>query len=283
MARCHHCFFPMSMIAMLMAMLACGNNVNQGPAPESYGIDHRCADLGQIPNEWIDSVKTLKVHYAHTSHGGQITIGLDNIESADPVYSFTLAEGSLPLDSGALDIFDGQENEAYVTPDLYWQTKSGMDYTRAVLSHNPSIRVSLWAWCTQLDGYSAEEVQAYLDSISVLENEFPNVKFVYMTGNAQAEEAEGYNRHLRNQQIRDYCRAHGKWLFDFADLDCWWFNPDKNEWEYTNYDYEGTWVPVEHPHFHGDEAGHTTNESCDQKARAFWWLLARIMGWAGQP
>jgi len=36
---------------------------------------------------------------------------------------------------------------------------------------------------------------------------------------------------------------------------------------------------VEHPHFHGDEAGHTTYESCEQKGKAVWWMTARIAGW----
>lgn len=281
MSRSITCCMTCGAVLLTAIALSCGEKVNQGPAPDSYGIDHACCDLSQIPAAWLDSAKTLKVHYAHTSHGGQITIGLGNIESADAVYDFALTECSLPNEAGALCIFDGQESEAYVTPDLYWQTAQGMNYTRAVLNNNPTIRVSLWAWCTQLDGYSAEEVQAYLDSMSVLEAEFPGVIFVYLTGNAQAKEAEGYNRHLCNQQIRDYCETHGKWLFDFADLDCWWFNSGSNEWEYNNYDHEGTWVPVEHPHFNGDEAGHTTNESCDQKGRAFWWLMARICGWSG--
>ncbi len=38
---------------------------------------------------------------------------------------------------------------------------------------------------------------------------------------------------------------------------------------------------MEHPHYHGDEAAHTTFESCENKGRAFWWLLARIAGWDG--
>jgi hypothetical protein len=269
------------LLCLIFVTLTC-RKTNEGPAPEGFGIDHTCTDLAQIPDQWLDSAKTLKVHYAHTSHGSQINTGLDRIESADPVYSVAVTEMSLPAETGALCIFDGQETVSYITPDLYWQTAEGMDSTRAVLSDNPSIRVSLWAWCTQLDGYSAEEVQAYLDSISVLETEFPGVKFVYMTGNAQMDGDAGYNRHLRNQQIRDYCKANGKTLFDFADLDCWWFNTSSNAWEYSNYAYHDTiWVPVEHDKFHGDEAGHTTFTSCEQKGRAFWWLMARIAGWSG--
>lgn len=260
--------------------LSC-RKTNQGPPPNSFGIDHACTDLAQIPTQWLDSVKTMKVHYAHTSHGSQINTGLERIESADAAYSVAVTEMALPSETGALCVFDGQESESYVTPDLYWQTAEGMNYTRAVLNHNPSIRVSLWAWCTQLDGYTREDVQAYLDSIAVLEAEFPNITFVYMTGNAQATGDDGFNRHQRNEQIRQYCEDHGKILFDFADLDCWWFNTGTNQWEYSNYDNNGTSVPVEHPRFRGDETGHTTYESCEQKGKAFWWLMAKIAGWSG--
>jgi hypothetical protein len=273
-----------SMILMILTIVAMSckkNNSNQGPAPDGFGIDHTCTDLAQIPTEWLDSAKTLKVHYAHTSHGSQINTGLERIEASDAAYSVAVTEMAMPIEAGALCIFDGQEIEAYVTPDLYWQTGQGMSYTRDVLNHNPAIRVSIWAWCTQLDGYTEGEVQEYLDSISVLEDSFPNVTFVYMTGNAQAEGSEGGNRHARNQQIRQYCEDHGKTLFDFADLDCWWFNSGTNAWEYYNYELDGSWIPAEHPQFAGDEAGHTTFASCEQKGRAFWWLMARIAGWSG--
>jgi hypothetical protein len=268
---------------LTIAALTCKkSNTNQGTEPEAFGIDHACTDLSQIPTQWLDSAKTLKVHYAHTSHGSQINTGLERIESADAIYGFAVTEMSLPAEAGALCIFDGQETEAYVTPDLYWQTAVGMNYTRQVLTNNPSIRVSIWAWCTQLDGYTEGEVQEYLDSISRLETEFPNVTFVYMTGNAQVVGSEGGNRHARNQQIRQYCSDRNKTLFDFADLDCWWFNTGTNAWEYANYELDGGWIPVEHEQFNGDEAGHTTFASCEQKGRAFWWLMARIAGWSGE-
>jgi hypothetical protein len=72
-------------------------------------------------------------------------------------------------------------------------------------------------------------------------------------------------------------------LFDFADLDSWWFNPVSEEWEHSTYDYDGSTVPVEHPQFNGSEAGHTTYESCEQKGRAVWWMMARLAGWELDP
>jgi hypothetical protein len=38
-------------------------------------------------------------------------------------------------------------------------------------------------------------------------------------------------------------------------------------------------IPVEHPDFNGDEAAHTTYSSCEQKGKAFWWLMAMLAGW----
>ena len=268
-------------LVIFFAVISCRKK-EEGPPPDSFGIDHTCTDLVQIPGQWLDSVKAnLKLHYAHTSHGEQLTIGAERIESTDATYNVEIGYSTLPSVPGALCLFDGQENETYITPDLYWQTADGMNYTRAVLNNNPSIKVSMWCWCTQLDSYSDQEVQAYLDSMAILEVEYPNVTFVYMTGNAQATGAEGYNRHLRNEQIRQYCEDNNKILFDFADLDCLWFNDNTNDWEYDTYDYDGVAVPVEHSHFHGDEAAHTTYESCEQKGRALWWLTAMIAGWQG--
>lgn len=252
------------------------------PFPADLIIDHTCTDLSQIPDEWIDSVQAnIRVHYAHTSHGSQLTTGLQRIEDSDAKYSQVRQTNSLPTEEGALCIFDGQETETYITPDLYWQAETGMNMTRAVLDNNPSINVSMWSWCCQLYSYNEQQTQEYLDSVAVLESEYPGVTFVYMTCNCQATGSEGYNCFLRDEQIRTYCENNEKVLFDFADLDAHWYNG--SDWEYSIYDYEGQDVPTEHEQFDGNEAGHTTYESCEQKGRAVWWMLARLAGWEPEP
>lgn len=268
-------------IMLTLIFIACSEEDSNASIIEgTFTVNHNNITLSDIPVEWIDSVIVkIKLHYAHTSHGSQLTTGLNRIEAAEPLYSVAIGNSYLPAETNAFCIFDGQEGETYITPELYWQTSEGMDYTRAVLNNNPDINISMWSWCSQMDYYSEEEVNAYMDSISVLEQEFPDVIFVYMTGNAQGTGAEGYNRYLRNQQVRQYCSENDKILFDFADLDAWYYDPNTHEWDQETYDHNGTSVPSEHPHFHGDEAGHTTYESCEQKGNAVWWLMAVLSGW----
>jgi hypothetical protein len=114
-----------------------------------------------------------------------------------------------------------------------------------------------------------------------LEEVNPSLIFVYMTNNAQTDGSQGYNRWLRNEQIRQYCHENDKVLFDFADLDCW-SNGENNSYEYTVGD-ETYDIPVEHSDFNGNEAGHTTYSSCEQKGHAFWWLMATLAGWNSAP
>ncbi len=242
-------------------------------------IDHTCVNLSEIPPLWINAVQnTIQSHYAHTSHGGQLIYGLEFLEEDNDVFSYEIELSNLPESSSTYCIYDGQRFETYVSPELYWETEEGLDMTRAVLDNNPELDTSMWSWCTQCNWYGEEEVQAYLDAMTLLEQEYPEVVFVYFTGNAQARGAEGYNRFMRNNQIREYCFENNKVLFDFADIECWWYDSVVSEWQRSYYIYDVTEVPVEHQQYHSDEFGHTSVENCLNKGIAWWWMMTVIAG-----
>ena len=268
------------LVASVVAVAAFAGFVGGWDGASPLIIDHNCTDLASIPAAYVDSVKAyMRLHYAHTSHGSQLTHGADTIYFHDPFYAVSIGDSHLPDETGVFCVFRGQEDRTYIEPHQYWETEAGMNDTRDVLRNNPQISVSMFAWCTQMSSASEAYVQAYLDSMTQLESEFPNVTFVYMTGNAQSAGAAA-NRFARNEQIRQHCIDNNKVLFDFADLDCWWFNPGTQEWELNTYtDYYENIYPLQHPQFDGDELAHTTVESCVQKGKALWWMMAALSGW----
>jgi hypothetical protein len=252
---------------LLLLSLFC---INQSSA-QSIIIDHTCTDITKIPDSWINAVKTyLKVQCAHASFGEQIIEGLERL-STDSKYSLDNDNCRLSFSNQHLNIISGQNRygacETYVTPDLYWKGEVAINISTYHLQ-NADQNTSIWFWDEQIDDYSESYIQDYLDSLARLEMEFPNVTFVYTTGNAQSNEP---NRFERNNQIRVYCIRNNKILFDFADLDAW----------YNNEQHIVNGIPMEHPNHNGDEGGHASYVSCDNKAKAFWWLLARITGWDG--
>lgn len=240
-------------------------------------IDHNSiSEFASLSDVAIDKVQAnIRWHYAHTSHGGQLTTGLTRIENSDSKYNISIGNSHLPDESGALNVFNGQEGDTYIAPEEYWKTPAGIQKTKDVLNHNPSINVSAWSWCRQLNSYTTNDVQAYLNQMAAFEEDFPDVTFVYMTGNAQANGSEGANRYKNNNLIRDWVKnSDNRVLFDFADLDAWWFNG--SEWEQATYEYDGQNIPIEHSHFRGDDSNHTTYESCEQKGKAVWVMMDKI-------
>ncbi len=247
-------------------------------------IDHTSINtFPLISGSGLNSIQNnIRWHYAHTSHGGQLTTGLQRIENSDATYSVNRGSSYLPTEPGALNIFDGQEHDTYITPDEYWESPAGIGYTQSVLDNNATINVSAWSWCSQPNYYSSSQIQNYLDTMAAFEAANPEITFIYMTGNAQASGSSGLNRYNNNNMIRQWVEnSEHRLLFDFADLDAWWFNPATGQWEQETYEYNNQTIPIEHTQFNGSQSGHTTYGSCEQKGKAVWVMMDGINTGAG--
>jgi hypothetical protein len=260
------------------------------PPPEPGGtlvVDYRMSDISRIPDEWIARARQVTVHYAHTSHGSQIVTGLEWLAAQDPRYAAAVrscaGDLGLPDDTGALRICDGNPPDDYVTPDLYWSTEDGLNRTRAAAATG-LFNFSAWAWCGEQSENDTATVQQYLDTLDQLEREYPTMRFIYWTGHTDGgSEALARN----NDTVRAYVDTHGKVLFDFASFEM--YDPAGNY--YPDASDACVWCEAwcnDHPDDcrNLDQMGdcaHTHPLQCKLKAQAFWWLMAELAGWDGQP
>lgn len=184
---------------------------------------------------------------------------------------------NLPKESSSLCIRNRADT---YDPDDFFPT------VPAALNTNPEINVVIYAWCGQPSRNNWQVLlDDYIARVQALEQQYPNVTFVYMTGHAQANDCGGCNRHLFNEGLRKFVKENNKVLFDFGDLDVW-YSGEFSTYVCPNWcTCAGQNIPREHPKWGGgnwnNPCGHTTYESCENKGKAFWWLLARIAGWPG--
>lgn len=260
-------------------------------------IDHTCTKFDSIPSAWIDSALTkLDIVYTHTSHGSQLTTGMNGLDDFknDPRLDFA-RDG----EGGRLDLHDYGCGD-YGAWDLGNPNRTEWEKaTRKYLADYPKTNVVVWSWCGQVSSASEEDIKLYLNLMSGLETDFPDIQFVYMTGHV-IEGATG-NNHTRNEQIRAFCRENEKVLYDFADIECYdpdgnYFgdklctdgclydaNGDGNPWnDGANWAVEWQNAHTEGVDWYNCESAHSEPLNANLKAYAAWWLWARLAGWDGK-
>jgi hypothetical protein len=258
-------------------------------------IDHQDTDITALPQAALQNAKNkLHIAYGHTSHGSQVTTGMSGLVGfangggkglSLPTNFFAWNNGGT---GGALDLHDYFVAGDLGNPDrTTWATR-----TRQYLNNpaNADVNVVMWSWCGQADT-TAANIDLYLNLMTQLEADYPHVRFVYMTGHTNGCSTTG-NLFLRNQQIRAYCVANNKILYDFADIESW--DPDGNYYgdrlvnDYCAYDSDGNgthdrnWaLDWQNSHTVGVDwyncsSAHSLPLNANQKAYAAWSMFVQI-------
>jgi hypothetical protein len=286
----------MILTLMLILCCSCGSDDPTSAGTGGYGgdgaviIDHTCCELDAIPERWINTAKeNLVIAYGHTSHGSQLVTGMTGLVT----YAGSNFCWNVNGADGCLEMRDNPFSGAYDlgNPDrTAWAVA-----TRTYLDANAEVNVVIWSWCGQVSSATVENVDTYLSLMDALERDYPDVTFVYMTGHLDGTGHEG-NLHIRNEQIRDYCRNNDKVLYDFADIES--YDPegtyycDRSANDNCDYDSDGNgsqdanWAIVwqdAHPgEWYPCSSAHSQPLNANLKAYAAWWLWSRIAGWDGR-
>ena len=228
--------------------------------------DH--SSVGQfesIPQSMIDSVYShYNIYYVHTSHGSQIMTGIQMVDANYTGYDYP-------------PFYEVGDDLGH-TGDTSW-----VPATRVYLNGHPECNMAMFSWCGGCSDNSETGINIYLAKMEELEADYPDIIFIYMTGHLDGGGVDG-NLYVRNNQIRDYCAANGKILFDFADIES--YDPDGNyypdETDACNWCYD--WCAVYTCPTCGSCA-HSHCFNCFLKGKAWWWMMARISGWqsGGEP
>jgi len=239
------------------------NNNNDTNTTDTSGAilsDHISADnFSSIPDSTIRNIRSAyNIFYGHTSHGSQIMSGLSLLESEDTLYSrptFHETGGDLGHNG----------DTSWVAPTRNW------------LDNHPECNVVMWSWCGGCSDNSEAGINTYLDKMNELEEDYPDVVFIYMTGHLDGSGPEG-NLYQRNNQIREYCANNGKILFDFADIES--YDPDGNYYpdESDACSWCDDWCAT-HDCLSCGGCAHSHCFNCYRKGQAFWWLMAKVAGW----
>jgi hypothetical protein len=252
-------------LVMGLAVAVMAGMTGVGVSEAAIVADHLAvAQFDSIPESVFQEIRdNYQFFYGHTSHGSQIVTGIGMLASQNSSLYASPTIHEISSDLGH-------------TGSLVWEGQ-----TRTWLGAHPETNVVMWSWCGGCSDNTVEGIDIYLNAMNQLELDFPDVTFIYMTGHLDGSGVDG-TLYRNNNQIRDYCLANDKILFDFADIESW--DPAGNYYpdETDACGWCAEWCAV-HECLDCYLCAHSRCFNCYLKGQGFWWMMARVNGWDLTP
>ena len=215
-----------------------------GPDGGTTGVDAIDHNFATLSSEQVAEAAAVTIYLEHASVGGNISSGLDDLETADSSYdrsNLVFFNRGNPGWQQKIDGFAANLNASTPSPD---------DYDAVTMKY------------CYID--TGADFAYYRDVMLDLENDFPDTIFVWWTMPLQTSGSSA--RDAFNAAVRTYCEANDKLLFDIADIES--HDPDGNA--ITQGGYEAMWDD------YSSDGGHLSVAGRQRVARAFWHLAYEI-------
>jgi hypothetical protein len=245
-------------MALLGATLARGQLAVQGPITIGYT---NCLAVAGYSQPLMNAVTNYNWYFASASVGSLMCEGLTNLHLADSSFYQlqSLSSGGSPPATTVPGIIYVDDRGHSTTNDYYgdWQYEvgyfqtalsNGWTYPRVNLAINILSFIDIW-YNNSSSGVTAE-LDGYVSSTTNLEAAFPQTVFVYMTMpitttnysyEVDTEPEDEYWRCVFNNQLRAWCTANNRVLFDIADIEAHDTNGNLCTFEYNGLLCEQLW------------------------------------------
>ncbi len=234
----------------------------------AFVVDHNSTDASKIPQSYLDLARNLDVLFNHRSVGVNILEGINALKNQNGTrYSINAASSPsqtwFQSNNGIGEFQEGENTQP-------WTKTAG--FKTLLTNYGSNIQVAIMKLCYVDNVRSADELWSnYRTTMLDLERTNANVKLVWTTMPLMT--TGDSVRDSYNLLVRDYAKANNKILFDIAAIES--HKPDGSA--NTNGGHEAMYGP------YSTDGGHLTASGSERMANAWWFMMARIAGWNGQP
>ncbi len=221
-------------------------------------------------------------------------------------YNDLISNNSLRILKGQFSgtSWKGYDYECRNDDDHYWSIESGRNHTidsaNEAIAQGDPIDGSIFGWSfhiirtnsvhdenSVLITFNDERRDAYFNAMDLFSINAPETKYIYATAPTDDDSgtfidklgADGLRVTQYNQMIREEAISNDGILFDQADIE----NYDMNMLNPYQPTYNENILQVRHPEWDGSTGPHGKIELGIAKAKAIWWMSARMAGWDGTP